>query len=724
MSTKTDNTFPIFPGQVIVQQHKLHVITSQQAFVVDVPQALAKALVKECTGRNSVAQILHSLGKEWSVSHLERFISDLMMQGVLVDVQNQSSQMLLMLQNPQIAPVLLSPAQIGDLVVAAQRRQVIPACNDRCVIPEVGVLKLLHERSSCRNFSERPVDLKFVDALAIAAYGTVDINKRTTPSAGALYPLQLHLVLNRPSGPLCPGVYRVEYGSAGRLAYRNVGNQLAVVRGFMDQLMAHRAQGIVLVSANSHHHAVKYGVRALLYTILEAGHSAQNIHLVAQELGLRTVEIGGFVESVLTQALGLDPGYQPLTSVLFGYGNEDNCESDIEVEWILPQQITYMPDFSIAMARFSSEINEDWSYGRDKNPELAVIKAKAEAREWAACSFVPATVIKKPAKGLSEHIDPRTMVAFHPAQYRVKNFPFEQFDPETSQYWAVATEEETGDMVRVLADLMYFPYETGQVPYAYANSSGVAAHPLRQQAVESAVLELVERDAFMIAYHGRLSHLRVIPSSIPKDIQQRIQALELLGCRVDIVDITLELAPTVLVMLTQTEWHFMNVAAASRFDPVSALDHALMEVEASVLARLENGPAKKMSPSVVAMPLDHGALYEQQQYYRRADFLVAGPATLDCREIGKESACNWAQLKLRIRQLNTSLYTVDYNIPQEQGGNAGLHIVRAIIPGLVPMTFGYRQEPAGMKRLYQVASRLRGESVTYKDIVKFPHPFA
>lgn len=56
--------------------------------------------------------------------------------------------------------------------------------------------------------------------------------------------------------------------------------------------------------------------------------------------------------------------------------------------------------------------------------------------------------------------------------------------------------------------------------------------------------------------------------------------------------------------------------------------------------------------------------------------------------------------------------------------NGNLHIIRSIVTGIVPMTFGYRQEPGGVERLYTIAYEFGGVSLSYANITKFPHPFA
>ena len=50
----------------------------------------------------------------------------------------------------------------------------------------------------------------------------------------------------------------------------------------------------------------KYGPRGYRYILLEAGHCAQNLCLLAAERGLATLCLGGFQDTKLNRLLGLD----------------------------------------------------------------------------------------------------------------------------------------------------------------------------------------------------------------------------------------------------------------------------------------------------------------------------------------------------------------------------------------------------------------------------------
>ncbi len=130
-----------------------------------------------------------------------------------------------------------------------------------------------------------------------------------------------------------------------------------------------------------------------------------------------------------------------------------------------------------------------------------------------------------------------------------------------------------------------------------------------------------------------------------------------------------------------------------------------------------------IKPYEVEMPLDHGRLYGQKQYYQQANFLIDGGELIPFKKIGEKVARTWNELIDRFIQKGWQLLIVPLNLSEEYGGNGTLHIVRCIVPGMVPMTFGYRQEPANMERIYMIAKEFGGQVISYKELTKFPHPF-
>lgn len=377
----------------------------------------------------------------------------------------------------------------------------------------------------------------------------------------------------------------------------------------------------------------------------------------------------------------------------------------------------------MAFARVSARINQDWACGRAVAPRLAFTKAISEAREWAACGCIPFSMAHAGLLDLSNAIHPTAIAAFHPRQYADPLFPFTSFSETRHYSWTVGRDELQLSKVHILADCVYFPYYPKTPPYMHANSSGVAAHPDRTRAIQHGVLELIERDSFMLAYLTKTAGPAVTASSLPEPIQKRIASLRRAGFAVWVRDLTRDLAPVIFVFSQSRTLAFTACAAASAFDVEEALDHALMEVESSVFCRLANGGSKPMIPSQVQFPEDHAALYGQRRYYQSANFLVAGRRTVSLSDVGQLVAPSWSRLVDRISAAGSTILTVDLRLPERLGGNDGLHIVRSIVPGLVPISFGHLQEPLGMQRLIKVGRRGRTWRFPEHYSRIFPHPY-
>ena len=60
----------------------------------------------------------------------------------------------------------------------------------------------------------------------------------------------------------------------------------------------------------------RYDERGYCFALLEAGHAAQNLLLVAESMGLAAVPIGGFCEDALGRALGVEPAKESPVHVL------------------------------------------------------------------------------------------------------------------------------------------------------------------------------------------------------------------------------------------------------------------------------------------------------------------------------------------------------------------------------------------------------------------------
>jgi SagB-type dehydrogenase family enzyme len=173
-------------------------------------------------------------------------------------------------------------------------------------------------RRSVRSYSSQPVPLATVSQLLWAAQGiTAAGGLRTAPSAGALYPLELHVVAARVEG-LVPGVYR--YVPDSHKLRLEIGGTLvpALSRAAFGQQAIVDAAAVFVIAAVEERTAQKYGARAGRYVTFEAGAASQNLALQAAAQGFGTVVIGAFDDGAVARALRLAPGERPIALMPIG----------------------------------------------------------------------------------------------------------------------------------------------------------------------------------------------------------------------------------------------------------------------------------------------------------------------------------------------------------------------------------------------------------------------
>jgi len=180
------------------------------------------------------------------------------------------------------------------------------------------VEQALHARRSVREFAAAPLSLREAAQLLWAAQGrNRPAGGRTAPSAGALYPLEVHLVAGRVEG-LAPAAYRYD-ADAHSLSPQVAGDlRQRLAQAARAQTWLADAPAILVITAVPERTARKYGDRATRYIHMEVGHAAQNVYLQAAASGLGTVVVGAFDDAAVAALLELDPAEQPLALMPLG----------------------------------------------------------------------------------------------------------------------------------------------------------------------------------------------------------------------------------------------------------------------------------------------------------------------------------------------------------------------------------------------------------------------
>lgn len=721
---------PVFPCSVLVDRNQATCLLPDREVVIAAPGKLLAALVRRCDGQTSRAEVLEDLGRHWDATELRRLVDHLAAERVLCDARNLAVRWWAHIKNPRLVGVASDVERHAALPVEAARliAEKYPGASYRHVAGSP-ITALLEQRESIRTYADRPVASEVVLRLLWAAYGARA--RRTVPSAGGIYPLQIDYVNLRSTGDLPIGLYRVSYLDDGQVGLRCTGGDVRDVwRAWCDPEVLPHAQGIVVVSGDIDRTAIAYDNRAALLVPLEAGHVAQNVLLCVTEAGIAAVESADFFEDRLGATLGSENGVLPLTSVVFGSmpSLQDRALAaetiGMEFHWITTETSTYSVPFSVAAAR-PRDGAVDWCWGRSIDPEMAHTSAIAEAYERLGC-LSPTGLYRAAARDLPRFVEPRTIVAYSQEQYARPDFPFAPFDREASVSWKDGMEVTTGKSIAILADHVFFPRSLGaDRPYTAVSSSGAAAYTTEEGALERAVLELVERDAFMTAWLDRLPRPTVDPASMPAALAVRLRRLRKAGVQVFVKNFSREVAPVILVAGQSEEYGFTRVTAASHYEPEQALDRALGELEIVVASRLGTKAPDAIEPSAVITPKDHGDLYSQRRYFRRADFLFRDGGEIRLSKITDGQPRNWPQLLVAITERYGSLFWLDLT-PRGASlrqGRVPLVVGRAIVPGLIPIGFGAGREPLGSWEIRLIGHKKYRRS-THRHSTAFPHPFS
>ncbi len=176
------------------------------------------------------------------------------------------------------------------------------------------IFDVMAARRSVRSFTDTPLTEREIGRLLWAGQGVTDRSRglRTTPSAGALYPVTLYV-----SDAAGVRRYLPETGSLAEVSRDDVRRTLAAAA--YGQPAVRAAPTVIIITVCPEITAVKYGDRAERYCVLEAGHVAQNVLLAAVALGLGAVTIGAFDDESVGSALGLTYGYVPLYLIPVGH---------------------------------------------------------------------------------------------------------------------------------------------------------------------------------------------------------------------------------------------------------------------------------------------------------------------------------------------------------------------------------------------------------------------
>lgn len=183
-----------------------------------------------------------------------------------------------------------------------------------CAASEARLGEVLRGRRSRRDLSG-PLSFPQLSTLLQQALGPTLVYEtepeqitqalRAWPSAGGLYPLDTYVVARRVDG-LDPGVYHYNLATVALERLPTRGPDELLRDGFFWQEWVTTAAAAILLVAAFERTLAKYGERGYRLVLLDAGHAAQNVLLVAEQEQVSACAVAGFCDDALAADLDLD----------------------------------------------------------------------------------------------------------------------------------------------------------------------------------------------------------------------------------------------------------------------------------------------------------------------------------------------------------------------------------------------------------------------------------
>ncbi len=342
-------------------------------------------------------------------------------------------------------------------------------------------------------------------------------------------------------------------------------------------------------------------------------------------------------------------------------------------------------------------------------------------------------------RGLGQPVlDPRRC-GLYDAEFYGPGCDTEPFSPARPIAWVWGHSLRDRRPVLVPEILTYYYSQPEAERFVQECSNGCASGASLTEAVLHGLLELIERDAFLLAWYGRVP-LPEIDARTSRRPQTRhlIDRLALHGYRARFFDTRVAFplpAVTAVAQRTRPGLGALCFGAGAAPDPEDALSAALAEIASDappLRGRTERRQEqlRRMADDFSAVEAldDHPILYGLPEMGAHAAFLLDGPArpllTVDQLAPERAAAAPGAaggglrgeldRCVAMVTAAGLDVIAVDQTAPEQR--RIGLHTASVIVPGLLPIDFGWsRQRAPRMPRLRQVTGAAEPNPA--------PHPF-
>ena len=345
---------------------------------------------------------------------------------------------------------------------------------------------------------------------------------------------------------------------------------------------------------------------------------------------------------------------------------------------------------------------------------------------------------------LDDALDPRTCGEYAPETYAADPM-LDPFDPAKPIPWVPGHSLRTGRRVLVPARLVYYSAGIRADNFVFECSNGCAIGGELEEAILFGLLELVERDAFLLGWYGaaELTEIDLASCQSPA-LAAMVDRAALQGYDVHAFDNRIDLAiPVVTALAVRRDGGpgTLAFAASAGFDPRAAVEGAVSEIltyiphlPRQVAERPAELAAMARDFDLVRRLPDHAALFGLPEMARHARHYLERASTRTFDDVYRD----WLRRRPdsgdllddvllcrdEIAGAGYDVIVVDQTTPEQR--RLGLRTVSTLAPGLLPIDFGWaRQRALRMDRLRTALRRagLHTAATAEQGIHRVPHPF-
>ncbi|AEV84648.1 hypothetical protein ACWT_3625 [Actinoplanes sp. SE50] len=351
---------------------------------------------------------------------------------------------------------------------------------------------------------------------------------------------------------------------------------------------------------------------------------------------------------------------------------------------------------------------------------------------------VEASLAELDAQGL----DPRTLGYHDDSRYAEPDFPFAPLGRHERLRWVPVT-PLGGGVPRYLPEpaLSWAHRPGSRRPFFYDTSNGFALGQSYEEAALHGLLEIAERDAFLLTWYHRLLLPELTLGPADRGIRQLVDRVAVVtGFRLRLYWAAVDTGIPVVLALARRDaaaGPCTFVSAGANLHPRAAAESAIFEVAAILSAVTHtfdrdraHGRRLAADFGLVRTMADHsllGALPQSRPWF---DFLttperpeLALADAVAAHPVAARLDADLDHVRARLQAAGLSAYAADMTTPELRW--RGLVCTRVFVPGCLPMTFGHHtRRMAGLPRLArQVTPYQSGLAPGQSPADVPPHPF-